>query len=144
MKRAHLISLLVLVLNVIICAYYYNQLPETIPIHFNFQGDVDGHGSKSSLFGIPGIGLFIFLMLYGISKQVLTRKNTNPKEIKLMNWTAIGCQCLFLMGSLSVLSLIVYENNLLSKAMTPIIFILVIILLFYSFKIKTEDGGKLY
>lgn len=47
--------------------YAHNTLPDTIPIHFDASGRVDGHGGKASLLALPGITLFIFLLLSFIS-----------------------------------------------------------------------------
>jgi Protein of unknown function (DUF1648) len=41
----------------------WNDLPPTIPIHFNFRGEVDGMGSKASIFGLPAILSFVFALL---------------------------------------------------------------------------------
>ena len=40
----------IVLLNVTCVALNYNQLPETIPSHFNIQGEVDGYGNKSTIF----------------------------------------------------------------------------------------------
>ena len=42
-------------------AYYYSRLPDSIPQHFNFKGEADGWGSKSSLLLTP----LTALLLYG-------------------------------------------------------------------------------
>lgn len=44
--------------------YYYGQLPETIPTHFNIAGEPDAYGDKTTLFFLLGIGVFVFALLY--------------------------------------------------------------------------------
>ena len=34
-------------------AYLWNSLPDTVPIHWNYKGEIDNWGSKYSLIGIP-------------------------------------------------------------------------------------------
>jgi uncharacterized membrane protein len=43
--------------------YWYRYLPEIIPTHFSAGGKVDGYGNKSFLFVLPGIGLFVYVLL---------------------------------------------------------------------------------
>lgn len=40
--------------------YYYFNLPEIIPIHFNAAGEVDEHGNKITIFILPFIGTFLY------------------------------------------------------------------------------------
>jgi len=39
---------------------HYPGLPDTIPTHFNALGEVDGYGSKASLFALPVISTILF------------------------------------------------------------------------------------
>lgn len=48
--------------------YFYNSLPEIIPVHFDLSGNVDRVGNKSSIFTLPFIASFIYLLLTIISK----------------------------------------------------------------------------
>ncbi len=49
MKKTTLISLIIASLAPIAYAIFYNILPEQVPMHYNFQGDIDGYGSKLEL-----------------------------------------------------------------------------------------------
>ncbi|UBM59880.1 DUF1648 domain-containing protein [Marinilongibacter aquaticus] len=42
---------------------FYPQLPDQIPVHFNFRGAVDALGPKSFIWFIPAIGGLLFLLL---------------------------------------------------------------------------------
>jgi len=42
--------------------YAYPRLPDTVPYHFNFQGQPDAWGSKTFMVGID-VGVTLFLML---------------------------------------------------------------------------------
>jgi uncharacterized membrane protein len=43
--------------------YYFPRLPETIPSHFDASGLPDGYSSKSTFLMLPGIGLFVYILL---------------------------------------------------------------------------------
>lgn len=49
--------------------YYYPSLPELIPTHFDYKGNVDGHGKKLTLFVLPIIGTFVFAGLGSLNKN---------------------------------------------------------------------------
>jgi uncharacterized membrane protein len=43
--------------------YFYSSLPDTIPAHMNIEGQVDRYGSKETIWVMPAVGLFLFIML---------------------------------------------------------------------------------
>jgi len=44
-------------------AYYYPQLPASIPTHFNAAGVADEYGTRTSILFLPVIALFIYVMM---------------------------------------------------------------------------------
>ncbi len=48
--------------------FYYSDLPDSVPIHFNAQGIPDDYGSKSTLLLLPIIGTFAFILLTILNK----------------------------------------------------------------------------
>jgi len=52
----------------------FSDLPENIPIHYNVSGEVDGYSKKTSIFLLPIIGTFMFI--------ILTLLNANPETFK--------------------------------------------------------------
>lgn len=53
---------------ILFLVFYWNELPDQVPAHFNAMGEVDRWGSKWELFVLPGIGLFIILLMQGLEK----------------------------------------------------------------------------
>lgn len=49
-------------------AINYNHLPETIPTHYNTSGQVDGFGSKSTIFILPFISTILFTGMTVLNK----------------------------------------------------------------------------
>lgn len=48
--------------------YFWNKLPNQIPIHMNVFGEVDGWGGKGTLLVLPIIAVLIFLPLFFLSR----------------------------------------------------------------------------
>ena len=46
----------------------YSTLPETIPIHYNGVGQVDGFGGKAAILTLPIIATFLFIVLTVLNK----------------------------------------------------------------------------
>ncbi len=58
-----------LLILLVLPAVYYQELPGTIPIHFNAAGAADGYGDKSMVWMLPLIGLGIYLMMTFINRR---------------------------------------------------------------------------
>ncbi|MEZ4811480.1 MAG: DUF1648 domain-containing protein [Allomuricauda sp.] len=54
---------MVVAFNVFLVLGVYFDLPENIPTHFNFQGQVDGYGHKSALWAIPMLSAGLYLAM---------------------------------------------------------------------------------
>lgn len=54
---------MVVAFNVFLVLGVYFDLPDTIPTHFNFQGQVDGYGHKSALWAIPMLSAGLYLAM---------------------------------------------------------------------------------
>ncbi|MFN7120368.1 MAG: DUF1648 domain-containing protein, partial [Saprospiraceae bacterium] len=52
--------------------FTYANLPERIPTHFNFRGEVDNYGSRDMIWFAPIISLILFILL--------TFLNRNPHQ----------------------------------------------------------------
>lgn len=47
----------------------YNELPDTIPIHFNFKNEPDNYGSKMTLFVLPVVATVVFALFTVLLKM---------------------------------------------------------------------------
>jgi uncharacterized membrane protein len=45
----------------------YANLPDTIPTHYNLEGQADGFGNKKTIFFLPIIGTFLFIGISYVS-----------------------------------------------------------------------------
>ncbi|HNG93219.1 MAG TPA: DUF1648 domain-containing protein [Acidobacteriota bacterium] len=62
--------------------YFYPQLPEWIPVHWNWKGEVDNWARKSftSVFAIPVLTLYMHGLLFLVKRGLLGVKMTLPGE----------------------------------------------------------------
>ncbi len=58
---AEIISSSFLILLIIYTFLVNKDLPDTIPTHFNFNGEADAYGSKHTMWLLPAIGLVMFI-----------------------------------------------------------------------------------
>lgn len=62
-----------------LAAFYYNRLPEAIPIHFNAKLEPDGWAGKSSILLLPVIAFVLYLLMNWSAK--LSQK-TDPATLR--------------------------------------------------------------
>lgn len=48
--------------------YYYQQMPQTIPTHFDAAGNPDNYGGKATIFLFPVIASFLIFGIYILAK----------------------------------------------------------------------------
>ncbi|MBO6606058.1 DUF1648 domain-containing protein [Psychroserpens sp.] len=63
-----MLSVTLLLLMIIFTIMSYSDLPETIPSHFDSNGNVDGYSSKTFLWLLPAIGLVTLIGLIFLNK----------------------------------------------------------------------------
>ena len=83
--------------------YIYPNLPETIPIHFNSKGEVDGYGSRMMAWLAPVIAMVLFGVLtflnqhphqfnYSVkitSENALRQYTLATRMIRILKWSLI-------------------------------------------------------
>lgn len=57
------LTFLMAFLTLVMCVIYYSEIPEEIPIHFNYKGEADGFGPKSSMLISLGV---LYIIIIGI------------------------------------------------------------------------------
>ena len=87
--------------------YYYGDLPEQIPRHFNIKGEPDAWGHKDSIWTFPILGISLFLIMFFLNKfphlfnfpEKITPENAEKnyrKVTRVMRWVNLGTVLLFL------------------------------------------------
>lgn len=103
------LAVILLITVIGIAVIYWDKLPQTIPMHFNAEGTPDGWGSKGTIFILPGVSLFIYL-LFTVITVVASKKNTvtqdnpyNRRNVDFFRWIlgVLKCTLLGLFGFLT-------------------------------------------
>jgi hypothetical protein len=103
-----LIVLILLSIPLVYAGIVYSDLPETIPTHFDLEGNPNGFGSKSSIFLGPFIlfaaGIFTFLMISNLS-------SIDPKRYKQEDGMLFKKLAFLLVIFLSALGMIIVRSS---------------------------------
>ena len=68
-KYLETVALLFQLCLIAIPFYYYSKLPDTIPIHLNALGEIDGYGSKYIIWVISIMGIGLHLLMSWLRKR---------------------------------------------------------------------------
>ncbi len=83
MKRniKEIVLITLLIIPAITLAYFWNQIPDTVPMHWNGSGEIDRYGPKSSLIWINILlGPFMYVLLKYITKVDPRWKNASESQ----------------------------------------------------------------
>lgn len=109
-------------LTVLICfgfaSWAYPQLPEQVPSHWNFAGEIDGYSGRfSGAFLLPSIMLALLAFTYVIPR--IDPKKSNFKFMGKVYWLSISAVILFLGALYS--GIIVFSLGMVKFNIVPII-----------------------
>jgi len=99
----------VILLGLLLPAFYFNRLPEAIPVHFNFFGRPDGFGSKLAIWVLPLISALLYAGLHLLPKLIESQKPKPKEDARLLG-----------RKQHSVLGLLIILKTILSFAFTYI------------------------
>lgn len=111
MKLKREIPLIAIVLlPFIYLAYIWNELPEKVPLHWNFKGEIDRFGEKTELLLIPILLplliYIIFLIVPKIDpKNKISKMGNKYQHIKILLTTFMSILALFIIYSANKQSL---------------------------------------
>lgn len=111
-QRQIAIGWIMILMNFIIIGVFYTDLPDNIPAHFNYKGDVDGYGDKDSIWTLPIIMALTYALLAYIIKKVKPWNMNYPVKVTKHNATAVYKMSL---------QMLIYMNLLISLIATPTI-----------------------
>lgn len=86
--RILIITTMVCLLPLILSMALYDRLPDTVAIHWNFEGNADGYASKSfAAFGLPFIMVFINLITHLALNSDPKKSNSSVVLLNVGKWT---------------------------------------------------------
>jgi len=150
-KKLEIAPLVSLGLLIIVPLYFYNQLPEEIPMRFDLKGIPNNYDSKTSIFIIPVIGTAMFFLFKELVKHPhsfnypfkITKENAQKQysnATRLIRWTNLIITTLFaFLTSSIILSALDIITSLSMWIISPFIIALISTIGYYtvqSFKLK--------
>lgn len=102
--RKELPYILIALIPFIYLAFIWNNLPDTVPMHWNGKGEIDGYGSKNELWGLTamlsGLGYFLFLIIPKIDpKGKLDKMGNKLNNLRLMMALFMSALSMFIIYS---------------------------------------------
>ena len=67
-----------ILLLIILPVIYTGKLPGTIPVHFDILGNPDRYGDKNTIWVLPAVGSFLFIIIMLIPRLILHSNKINP------------------------------------------------------------------
>ncbi len=81
------LTIAVCLLPVLFGIFFYEKMPEMMPIHFNINNEVDRYAPKNfALFGIPILMTMLQIFCYILSDWKGNQNGTKPKFITVVKW----------------------------------------------------------
>ncbi|MEG1783019.1 MAG: SdpI family protein, partial [Oscillospiraceae bacterium] len=81
-KKIDIVIIFLLGLSLLGILYIYPSLPQTIPTHWNYKGEMDGSGSKSTLF-------FLWAMTAGLNLLFIVIAKIDPKKENYIKFSKV-------------------------------------------------------
>jgi len=144
------ISGLILIFIWIFTIVNFQQLPEIIPTHFNFEGNPDDFGTKNSMWFLVGIATACFALMLYLSKNPNSRFLNIPRNLKedpkigklIVSILNVIVMLIFADISYESISIALGKTEHLSSAINYLIatiFILIIGMMIYSGRISSTQ-----
>ncbi len=118
--RKEIPLLIIVILPFLYLGYLYADLPETVPTHWNIEGQIDDWGSKSMLWIIPFVTGFLGYVLMSLAPKIDPKKQIKQMGAKFYQLKFIVVLFLTALGLY-----ILYATQQQSMSSPKIIFILI-------------------
>lgn len=137
-NKSNIYNLLIIIATFLLGILMYNKLPESIPIHWNFAGEVDGYGNKFiGTFMVPLIMIALWLAMIYLPKIDPKKENYNKFDKSYKLFQSILLTFFFIMQIIVVLSAMGYNISI-NRAMPIVSGVLMILIGNYIPKAKSN------
>ncbi|WP_170006051.1 DUF1648 domain-containing protein [Bacillus fonticola] len=92
--------------SIIFLLAVWNRIPEEVPAHYNALGEVDRWGAKSELFILPGVGVFMIILMQVFEKFPET--HNYPKRFNESNAAQFYLESRKLLNKLKNICLMIF------------------------------------
>ena len=125
------ISAFLLLATCVWLAVKWKELPELVPMHYNFQGEIDRYGKKSELLIVPIFG-WVLVLLLGVVSRFPKIWNTGGLELTDENREYVYKRLRYMLdtmmvlvsGAFSFLTVYTLTGENLPKAFLPVFILL--------------------
>lgn len=125
-KGKLILTSVIIFLPVIAGLILWNQLPESMPTHWNAAGEIDGWSSKGfAIFAIPGFMLVIHWLCVVVTSLDPKNKNVTGKMLLLIFWICPVMSVLISALTYSAAMGIETDINLILPVLTGLLFIII-------------------
>lgn len=146
-KAANFLGIISWGMALIVVISQFSQLPEEVPSHYNFKGEVDSWANKWFIFFLPtiGIALWLFMLLFEKRPEFINMPNfkKDASEEQRINMSRMANlvknELLIFMSWMTVQSVYVSINGITSTGMWDLAVFIVILfstIAYYSSKNK--------
>ena len=133
------------------CFMAYSGMPETVPTHFDLKGNVDGFGSRLSVFLMPAIATILFVGMYVLNRYPhifnypvkLTPENAASQyqlATRFIRWMNLGL--VILLGAISFMITLGSQGGKLNPWFLPGILIFSVLSVFPVIIYMVAAGKK--
>ena len=137
-NKSNIYNLLIIIATFLLGILMYNKLPESIPIHWNFAGEVDGYGNKFiGTFMVPLIMIALWLAMIYLPKIDPKKENYNKFDKSYKLFQSILLTFFFIMQIIVVLSAMGYNISI-NRLMPIVLGVLMILIGNYIPKAKSN------
>lgn len=102
------IAILLFVASIVYTVLSFQALPDQVPAHFNFAGEVDSYGSKWMLILLPLIGIGMFALLEFMERH--PEWHNYPKRLNVENACQFYSTSRTLLNRIKNLSLLLFAQ----------------------------------
>ena len=101
-RATYFISAFLLLATCVWLAVKWKELPELVPMHYNFQGEIDRYGKKSELLIVPIFG-WVLVFLLGVVSRFPKIWNTGGLELTDENREYVYKRLRYMLDTMMVL-----------------------------------------
>ncbi len=88
--------IVLVILSIIATIVIYPKLPDKIPMHWNFKGEIDGYGNRTSVFATATLPLILYVLMVFIPR-IDPKKESYKKHAKAYEITILAMTLLFIL-----------------------------------------------
>lgn len=133
--------------------YFYPQLPETVPTHFNLSGEADGFGDRQTMFLLPVIATLLFTVLTVLSSYphtfnypVKIAEDNALRQytiaVRMMRFLKLGIVILFGVIEYGTIRTAMQQANGLGRGFMFLVLALVFVPIFFSLVKSASQKNK--